>query len=875
MSDKVELRTVRRIALFAGSIALALVSSSVIAKTTAEEVAEIRAEIKSNSVSRTTDCQYYRAWYRDLCTKEEHAAILERNIAAHRRWIELEPKNPSPYAELGKVLAAVGRWDEAEAELRTALQLDNKRKLHPVLRAEATYEMANCLWKKGDRAEAKRRIKDIGAMTYSGDGTQILKDKVKYLSTAFFDPDSDIDMFTLPHSRDGKPFPTPQEAKYGAKKVSLAKVELKLGTNGTDETDGTSSAGRISPVGSDYPIVRLLKRKLTRFGTKFEKGGTPVFIELSPSAPVDKPQSYSIDVAKGKVVVKARTRLGLAYGIVSLLQCVVRGDESDGPNVCEMAIRDWPKLERRGAIPGVFHPEFLEYALFSKMSSVTMTMGRCQWTLSPLEREMFHIFGQRFRDFGVQLYCNIRALCLRPLLPLASPRTWKLHLSWMRFLASVGIDGSFHLDDERFPLPPSDIEKEGCGANLDAKYLTRLYRETKKDYPDFKMQFCPPFYWGPDSPANYPEPREPYLKSLGEFLDPEIDVYWTGGSVGSWSFTEKKVKWFADLIGRKPTVFHNGNCIGKHNWINYGADEAGYKKSHEPGVLSQFASFQSNMSSYDQSPEVYAAMDWCWNPEAHDAAVAARRIDEQLEGPGVYEVLKEATPALEYFDKYRYGEARSELFTEDQANLDRRVAVSDAAWSNVLALAANGGRFVNGFNRGRSWAKRLADDLRNPPEWLLEKHKALMENTRFAEKEVGYDASEGDIFIPAELLSGGRYYTGIGDWSESGKRNVKYIQAGSSVEAKFECSPFPPSRPLKLMFVGMDWNGNKAAGEVEVNGRVVWKGLPFPTLHYFKPLEVEVPVDALERYSHFVFRTAVPPEQNDKKVIMHYVVIRK
>ena len=409
-----------------------------------------------------------------------------------------------------------------------------------------------------------------------------------------------------------------------------------------------------------------------------------------------------------------------------------------------------------------------------------MTMGKFQWTLSPLDREIFRVYGRRFRDFGIELYCNIRQLTLRPLLPLTSPRTWKLHLSWMRFLASVGIGGSFHLDDERFPLPPPDLEKEGCGANLDAKYLTRLCRETRKDYPDFKMQFCPPFYWGPDSGSNYPEPREPYLKSLGESLDPEIDVYWTGGSVGSWSFTAKKVKWFSDLIGRKPTVFHNGNCIGKHNWINYGADEAGYKKSHEAGILAYLASFQSNMSSYDQSPEIYGAMDWCWNPDAHDATVAARRVDEQLEGPCVYEILRDATPALAYFDKYRYGEARSELFAEDQADLDRRVSVAEAAWSNVLKIAANGGRFVNGFNRGREWAKRLANNLRNPPEWLRKKHEAEMANTKFAEREVEYDAEKGDKFIPAEMLSGGIYHTGIGDWSACGKRSVKYIPAGAS-----------------------------------------------------------------------------------------------
>ena len=30
-------------------------------------------------------CRYYNAWYVDLCTEAEREAILQRNIAAHRR----------------------------------------------------------------------------------------------------------------------------------------------------------------------------------------------------------------------------------------------------------------------------------------------------------------------------------------------------------------------------------------------------------------------------------------------------------------------------------------------------------------------------------------------------------------------------------------------------------------------------------------------------------------------------------------------------------------------------------------------------------------------------------------------------------------------
>lgn len=87
----------------------------------ADELKVVRAEIDSNSVDRTHKCQYYKAWYNEQCTKAELDAMLERNIAAHRRWIELDPKSFYPYVSLGKTLAAVGRWDEARPVLEKAV----------------------------------------------------------------------------------------------------------------------------------------------------------------------------------------------------------------------------------------------------------------------------------------------------------------------------------------------------------------------------------------------------------------------------------------------------------------------------------------------------------------------------------------------------------------------------------------------------------------------------------------------------------------------------------------------------------------------------------------------------------------------------------
>ena len=831
--------------------ALSLVALFANAATVEDEIKALKATIASNSVNRTTKCVYYTAWFADLCTKEEHNAILDRNIAAHRRWIELEPDNPTPYAWLGRTLATVGRWDEAKKELEKAMSA--KGKWAPHAKAYAIWELANCRWREGDREGVKKLLPEFipAAKNWPAELGGMTK-RVKYLMEMLDDPEADMDMLKLPHHVDGKPFPTPQEATYGDTKVSLAKVEL----NGLSRGD---------------PMARLLKKKLTRFGSKFEKGGTPVQIEISPDAPVDKSQGYSLDVASGLVSIKARDRLGATWGVVSFIQCIDRGKLT----ICECSIRDWPRCLRRGASP-YWDPELLEYTLFNKMSMMDIGIGG-EWTISPLDRERHRLTALHFREFGIETRFHIRSIAMLPMLPLSSPRVRKLHLAMARFYASLGVGAALDLDDHRFPMHPLDLEKAGTAANLDAKYITGIYREIKKDYPEFSMMFCPPFYWGPDGGVNYPEPRDAYLKSLATDLDPEIDVIWTGPRVKTSNIQTNKAAWITKLIGKKPCVVSNGDSVGLHSYVCYGADPAGYKKSHCPEIFDLVASFQQNMSAFSCSTWTGSCADWCWNPDAHDPKVAVKRAIDQLEGPGVSELLAAATVDLTYLDKYPYGYPRIEVFMEDQANLDRIASLAEKTWKDVLALAKNEGRFVHGFYHfGVKGARRIAEAKRNPSEKMLRDRESIMANTKFAVSEAGYDAARGDVFIPSEMMRGGFYNPAAEDWSKKGPRGVKYVPVGAVLEMSFGCDDFPPERAPRLVVVGEAWSAKAFPEvEIEVNGRVVWRGVAFNVPYYFKPLEVEIPVDALQRSNRLVIRNASPESESNRKPLIHFVVIKR
>ena len=845
------------------SVLIALLAVALLA----DDREDVIAAISSNSVDRTVRSRLFQSYYIDQCSKEELDALLERNFTLHRRLIELYPGDPWPHSDFGKSLTAVGRWEDAEKELSIAIAAGDK--LDIPRQVESRWEMAGCLWRKGDKDGAKRLIREIPEIEWKW-GLRDCYNKTQYMKTMFADPDGDIDTLRLPHSEDGKPFPTPQEATYGEKRVSLAKVEVVFETSPED------------------PIVRLLKRKLSRFGSEFASGGTKIEIAISPDAPVDKPQGYWLEVRRnreeggsekrececGVISIKARTRIGATWGVVSFLQCINRG----ALDVRECTIRDWPTCERRGTL-FYWLPDYLEYALFNKIASVKIAMDftshldKC-FSISPIDRERYRIYIKRFNDFGIETCVDGAHLLVRPLLPLSSPRTKKLHLSWKKFLASIGTGFAFELDDDRFPMHPLDVESAGTAANLDAKYATWLYRTVKKEYPGFRMEFCPPFYWGPDGRVSYPEPREPYLRSLKEHLDQEIPVHWTGSYVKAHPITAEHAKWMADLIGRKPLLTPNGNFIGQHNYMLYGADLSAFKTANTPEIFDLVSGWKQNMSRYPESVMVGACMDFCWNPVAHDAGTAARRTIEQLEGPGVFEILAEATPSISYFDKYFFGELRCEVLTEDQDNLDRRVAAAEKAWAKVISIAKNKGRFVGDFNdRALKYAKRIADARRNPPERLLRERDAVLANVKYAISEAGYDEKRGDEFIPAAMMSGGRYVPDRYTYTGGTTRPVKYVDA--ELSGSFRCEPFPPQAPFTMVVVAQSLKHEPPDVEIAVNGRVLWRGRPFVAFHMLPPLEIEIPVTALQRSNTFTIRNTSGEPDPDRLPMVNYVVIRK
>jgi len=81
-------------------------------------------------------------------------------------------------------------------------------------------------------------------------------------------------------------------------------------------------------------------------------------------------------------------------------------------------------------------------------------------------------------------------------------------------------------------------------AEAQAALANKVYRELIPK----TMLFCPTHYWGI---------KKDYLPELGQKLDPEIKVFWTGPRVVSSKITIKDVEQFIETTGRKPLIWDN------------------------------------------------------------------------------------------------------------------------------------------------------------------------------------------------------------------------------------------------------------------------------------------------------------------------------
>lgn len=809
----------------------------------AEKIKAIEKQIDAENCRSTFSC--WTGWFKrkymsgdNVLSKKELNAISDRYIELLEEMLAVNPRDFGINLMYADALFFRERFDDAESKYNEILGNLNKlpRPPHPSL-AQAKYRLAELAFRKGDREGAKKMLKSLIDAKLSTVSRRFPNWSALARAAYAFLAGKTPCGLSLPVWSGAKAFPEAQKAEYTEAFAPLTSVHVR--PRGVDAKDAR---------------IDLLIRKLEARGIKasLEGGKYEVSLNLDAAARVDKPEGYSLEIGRKKAEIAARDMQGILWGVVSFIQCL--SDTAKSVRICR--IEDWPDTAWRGYESVPLWEHTTEYTLFSKLNyAVVQRYPISDGNDSPLNIYQCEALADEFRKFGLKLCYGISNYTMGLGWPYSRKGTRTMQIDRCMMFAAMGANVYYPNDDARYPAHKEDLKDGKKPSDFDAPHILSVFEAVKARYPWFKMIYCPPFYWGPDSAAAYPDDREKYLRSLRIFPQ-EIDIFWTGGQVKGYNKSKRQVDWFTGLTGQKPAIGQNGT--GPHNLLSYIADETDWNGWHYPGFFeNDIKAFLKNSHIPCECPQLSTLADCLWNVKGYDKRRSVERAVNQLLGEKMYSILAPGAKALTAFDKYKYGVLTADILHEDLDELRKKYVIASNAWQKAVAYnpaILNYGH----FGAGVKFAEKVLNGAKNPPDFLAKYSKYIGPARALAEKETNFNKAKGDIlFLPTDMS--GPLNTFYNHASLKEHRFIKCIRGKdtslSSTSIRFECDPFPPAGDYELVISALD---DEVKGsndmEISVNGKVFYSGTPnFPELRYGSKT-FRIPFSAMKRYNTLQIR---------------------
>ena len=641
------------------------------------------------------------------------------------------------WGNVGSGLLYREKWDEAGAAYEKAMCTANEQML-----SRAYEGRINVLLGKGLKKEALAAIDEFFAKGLTSGKRKGYKSwhenhhRLPRHARAWLAGET-WDALKLPRWTDCKPFPEPQQATYTEKFAKCGTIDLYL--KGVEVRDAR---------------VRLLAKKLKSRGFSLNGGngrgaGYRLEIALDPKAKVEKREGYTISATAKGCKIAARDSQGVLWGVVSFLQ--ILDAEKKQVRICE--IEDWPDCPRRGFY-GRTWPSTIEFVLFNKLNYITLKPYYLETAIyTPLRVYCTKEQCKEFRDFGLEFYATAMNLTMDVAWPLCWNVTRAMQITEFKRWASYGLNVYYPYDDVRYYDQVWRQEDKDTGlkpSDMDAKQIAAIYNAVKAEYPDFKMQFCPPFYWGPTAGHPYPDDRDKYLRSIAEHLPKEIDVIWTGERVGSHKKEKGRRDWFANLIGRKPSLFQNKT--GPHRYLSYVNDRTHWEWWFYPGfVADDMAGIQKNSDTPQECPQITTLADYLWNVKGYDAERSIKRGLDNYLGKDVFETLEPAHKILCEYDRFhKYGTLIDPMQFKTVEEAEADYLIVTGATQRVKGLLANDCIYRDGmgaWDRAVGWVGNCLAFKRAHPDPRTDDLKWLKNNEADAVRQCGYKKASGDIYL--------------------------------------------------------------------------------------------------------------------------------
>ena len=311
---------------------------------------------------------------------------------------------------------------------------------------------------------------------------------------------------------------------------------------------------------------------------------------------------------------------------------------SDSASLPEITVRDYPAVRYRGVVEGFYGTPWSHEARLRQLRFYGENKMNT-YIYGPKNDPYHSCPGWR------KPYPEKESAQIRELVKVAAENevnfVWAIHpgqdIKWNdedRRLLIAKLESMYNLGVRSFAVFFDDISGEGTDPHRQADLLNYIDRHFVKAKPDVTpLVMCPTEY-----NRSWSNPKGNYLTTLGEKLDPSIQIMWTGDKVVA-DIKEESMEWINARIRRPAYIWWNfpvSDYVRDHLLLGpvYGND------TH---IASAMSGFVTNPMEHAEASKIaiYGVADYAWNPGQYDA--------QQAWEAAIREVLPGAAGELQFF----------------------------------------------------------------------------------------------------------------------------------------------------------------------------------------------------------------------------------
>lgn len=320
-------------------------------------------------------------------------------------------------------------------------------------------------------------------------------------------------------------------------------------------------------------------------------------------------EGYYLAINEKEIVLAGNDERGTYYALQTFAQLLKDG------KLAEIEIKDYPSIRYRGVVEGFYGTPWSHQARLRQLKFYG-------------ENKMnTYIYGPKDDPYHSAPnwrlpYPEKEAVQLQELVKVAGENevdfVWAIHpgqdIKWNqedRDLLLAKFEKMYQLGVRSFAVFFDDISGEGTNPQKQAELLNYIddnFVKVKSDVTPLIM--CPTEY-----NKSWSNPKGNYLTTLGEKLNPSIQIMWTGDRVVS-DITRDGINWINERIKRPAYIWWNfpvSDYVRDHLLLGqvYGNDTT---------IANEMAGFVTNPMEHAEASKIaiFSVASYAWNPTKYD-----------------------------------------------------------------------------------------------------------------------------------------------------------------------------------------------------------------------------------------------------------------